>query len=81
MGKRREHMDWKEPIGGVSKRAKLNEDTNIEVEGRGNNNVCDNMDWAKEASKEDIDFQLKMEKVTEGIQNFSLKVQFLIYFY
>jgi hypothetical protein len=38
------------------------------------------MDWAKEASKEDIDFQLKMEKVTEGIHNFSLKIQFLIYF-
>ena len=80
MGKRREHMDWKKPIGGVSKRAKLNEDTNIEVEGRENNNVCDNRDWAKEASKEDIDFQLKMEKVTEGIHNFSLKIQFLIYF-
>jgi hypothetical protein len=81
MGKRRERVDWNEPIGGVSKRAKLNEDTNIEVEGRENNNVCDNRDWAKEASKEDIDFQLKMEKVTESIQNFSLKVQFLIYFY
>ncbi|WJX90266.1 hypothetical protein P8452_72181 [Trifolium repens] len=70
----------RKPISGVSRRAKLNEYTNIEVEGRGNNNVCDNMDWAKEASKEDIDFQLKMEKVTEGIHNFSLKIQFLIYF-